>query len=87
MKVFFILIFMYSLVFSAVDINHADVKELATLKGIGIKKATRIVKYREKHGCFKNLKEFKKVKGVKKKTIKKNKENIIIGECKSTGNK
>ena len=73
---------LWSVVWSAVDINHANIEELATLKGIGKKKATRIVKYRKKHGCFKSLKEFKKVKGVKKKTIRKNKENIILGECK-----
>jgi len=82
MKIFVLLVLAFGLLFAAVDINHAGVKELATLKGIGVKKAKRIIAYREKHGCFKNLKEFKKVKGVKKKTIKKNKENIIIGECK-----
>ena len=82
MKVFSIFLLFVSLAFGAVDINTATIKELSTLKGIGMKKAKRIVKYREKHGCFKDLKEFRKVKGIKKKTIKKNKGNIIVGECK-----
>jgi hypothetical protein len=28
------------------------------------------------------MKQFRKVKGIKKKTIKKNKGNIVLGECK-----
>ena len=82
MKIVMIFLFLSSLLFGAVDINHANAKELATLKGIGQKKAAKIIKYRKKHGCFKNLKEFRKVKGIKKKTIKKNKGNIILGECR-----
>ncbi len=68
--------------FAAVDINTATFDELVSLKGIGKKKAKRILKYRKKHGCFKDFKEFRKVKGIKKKTIKKNKGNITISECK-----
>jgi competence protein ComEA len=82
MKLFIILVISYISLLAAVDINHASVEELATLKGIGVKKAKRIIAYRTKHGCFKDLKSFKKVKGIKKKTIKKNRENIVIGECK-----
>jgi len=52
-----------------------------SLKGIGKKKANKILQYRKKHKCFKDLKEFKKVKGIKKKTIKKNKNNLVVGEC------
>ncbi len=68
--------------FGAVDVNTATFDELVSLKGIGKKKAKRILKYRKEHGCFKDFKEFRKVKGIKKKTIKKNKGNIIVGECK-----
>ena len=82
MKILVLIALVYSFVFATVDINHATAQELATLKGVGKKKAARIIKYRQKHGCFKTLKDFKKVKGIKKKTIKKNKENIILGECK-----
>jgi len=82
MKFITIFLFLGSLLFAAVDINHASAQELATLKGIGPKKAAKIVKYRKKHGCFKSFKAFRKVKGIKKKTIKKNKGNIILGECR-----
>ncbi len=71
-----------SFLFAAVDINTATFDELVSLKKIGPKKAARIIEYRKKHGCFKNLDEFRKVKGIKKKTIKKNKGNIIVGKCK-----
>ncbi len=77
-----IFLLLVSYAFAAVDINNATLEELVTLKGVGKKKAKRIIKYRKKHGCFHSLKEFKKVKGIKKKTLKKNKGNIIVGPCK-----
>lgn len=80
-KFFFSLILLAGMLFAAVDINSADAKTLATLKKIGPKKAARIVKYREKHGCFKDFKAFRKVKGINKKTLKKNKGNIVVGPC------
>ncbi|MBU0719756.1 helix-hairpin-helix domain-containing protein [bacterium] len=70
-----------SMLFGAVDINTADMTELATLKGIGNKKAAKIIKYRETH-CFKNVEELAKVKGIKKKVLKKNKGNLTASECK-----
>ncbi len=81
MKILLLVLFTFSLLFSAVDINTASAEELATLKGIGNKKALRILKYRETK-CFKNLKALKKVKGISKKTLKKNKGKIIASECK-----
>ena len=81
MKILIILVLGAHLLFSAVDINTADAKELATLKGIGNKKAARIIAYR-KTKCFKNVKELKKVKGIKKKTLKKNKGNLTASACK-----
>ena len=81
MQILIMLLLGASLLFSAVDINTADAKELATLKGIGAKKAARIIKYRKKH-CFENVKELKKVKGIKKKTLKKNRGNLTASECK-----
>jgi len=80
MKFFVIIALWASLLFSAVDINTADAKELATLKGIGDKKAARIIKYRAEK-CFKNVEELKKVKGIKKKVFKKNKGNITASKC------
>ena len=86
-KIFLIFVFLSSVLFAAVDINTATFDELVSLKGIGKKKAKRILKYRKEHGCFKDLKEFRKVKGIKKKTIKKNKGNIMVGECKKVDTK
>lgn len=47
-----------------VDINHADVTQLSTLKGIGMKKAQAIVAYRQAHGAFQSVNDLTKVKGV-----------------------
>jgi len=84
MKIYLIIALLSTLLFGAVDINNATAKELISLKGVGAKKATKILKYRKKH-CFKNLKELRKVKGIKKKQakkiIKKNKGNISVGAC------
>jgi len=84
MRLFVMVVLLSTMLFGMVEINTATAKELATLKGIGDKKAAKIISYREKH-CFKSLKELKKVKGIKKKSykkiIKKNKGNIAVGEC------
>jgi len=74
-----------TLLFGVVDINTASKEELSSLKGIGDKKATKIIAYR-KTKCFESVKELKKVKGMKKKDLKKilkkNKDNITASECK-----
>ncbi len=60
-----------------VNVNSADAKTIASnLKGIGIKKANAIVKYRNKHGAFKNIEDLGNVKGIGKKTIQKNRSDI-----------
>jgi len=88
MKILTLILLLSTLLFSAVDINNATAEELASLKGIGMKKAKKIIMYRKKH-CFKKIKELKKVKGIKKKQVKKimkkNKGNISLGECKDSG--
>jgi competence protein ComEA len=58
----------------ALDINKASKEELIAVKGIGEKKAERIIAYRAEHGKFKSLEELKNVKGIGEKivaTIKK----------------
>lgn len=67
--------------FGAVDINTADVNELAKLKGVGMKKATDIVQYRQKQ-CFKSVDELQNVKGIGQKTIEKNRSELSASECK-----
>jgi competence protein ComEA len=80
MKYFLILGVLYSLVFSSIDINTASEKELSGLTGIGASKAKAIIEYRESN-CFKSIYELSKVKGIGKKTIEKNLENITASEC------
>lgn len=52
-----------------VDINHADAKALATLKGIGAKKAAAIVAYRTAHGSFQSINDLSHVKGIGDKAL------------------
>ena len=53
----------------ALDINTASAEEFVKVKGIGAKKAEKIVSYREEHGKFNSVEELKNVKGVGEKII------------------
>lgn len=53
------------------DLNLATVKELASIKGIGLKKAQAIVTYREANGDFESLEQIKNVKGLGNKLLQK----------------
>ena len=81
MKILTMIVLAVSLMFGAVDINSANKKELIGLSGIGAKKAEAILEYRKAH-CFKTADELAKVKGIGKKTVEKNRENLTAGECK-----
>ena len=62
-----------------VDINTASAGEIAaSLKGVGLKTAQAIVAYRDAHGAFQSLDALTMVKGVGRKTIKKNKQHIVL---------
>lgn len=60
-----------------VNINTASAKELMTLSGVGAKVAERIVAYREANGPFKKADELKKVEGVGKGLLERNRERIV----------
>ena len=60
-----------------VNINTAGVKELTTLSGIGPKVAERIVAYREAHGPFKKPEDLRKVEGVGKALVERNRERVV----------
>lgn len=79
-KILILLMFLSTNVFAEpVDINRAGAQELAaSLDGVGAKKAEDIVKYRQQHGIFRSADELVNVKGIGKKTIAKNKENIRL---------
>jgi len=80
MRLFIILVLFVSFLWSFVDINSANVKELSSLKGIGKVKAQAIIDYR-KDNCFRSVKELVKVKGIGKKTLEKNLSKITVSEC------
>ena len=81
MKILVLAFMLVGFVFGDVDINSASVKELFSLKGIGVKKAEAIVSYRKAH-CFKNVDEIVKVKGIGKKFLQKNRKSLKVGACK-----
>ena len=68
--------------FASVDINSADANSLTELKGVGPKKSKSIVAYRDANGCFSSIDALKNVKGIGPKTIEKNRDNMVLGECK-----
>ena len=71
--------------FAAVNINTADAEALQSeLKGVGLSKAESIIAYREANGVFKSADELANVKGIGLKTVEKNRENILVGDPKSS---
>ncbi|MCD6173609.1 MAG: helix-hairpin-helix domain-containing protein [Sulfurimonas sp.] len=81
MKILTMILLCVTFIFAAVDINTAEKKELITLSGIGAKKADAIISYRQDN-CFKIIDELSKVKGIGKKTVEKNRDNLTVSECK-----
>ncbi len=53
----------------ALDINTASQEEFVKVKGIGEKKAEKIIAYRDKHGKFSSVDELKNVKGIGEKIV------------------
>ena len=64
----------------AVDINHANVDELASLNQIGVKKAQAIIEFREANGPFKTLEDLTQVKGIGRSTIEKNRSRLLVAQ-------
>jgi len=80
MKFVFILAVTVSFLFAAIDINNASANELVNLKGVGEKRAASILAYRKQH-CFKSVDEITKIKGLGKKFLEKNRDNMEVGAC------
>jgi competence protein ComEA len=78
---FILAVFSTLLYAEPIDINTATADEIAAaMKGVGKAKAEAIVREREQHGKFKSIDDLKRVKGIKDKTIAKNRDNIMVKE-------
>ena len=75
---FLIFFFIASVALAKVNINTASKEKLLKLKGIGPKKAEAIIKRRAKKP-FKNIDELIEIKGIGKKFLEKNKNNLCVG--------
>ena len=69
--------------FAVININNATSDELQTLENVGPVKAEEIIKYRKKHGPFKNIDELDNVLGITPTTFEMNKKNISISDVLS----
>ena len=61
-----------------VNINTADVEQLAQLDRIGPAYATRIIEYRKNNGVFKQPEDLMQVPGIGEKTFALNKDRIVV---------
>lgn len=61
-----------------ININTADANTLATLDGIGVSKAQKIIDYRSSNGNFTSISEIMNVSGIGEKTYEKIKNNITV---------
>lgn len=61
-----------------ININLASVEELLNIKGLGEKKASSIIKYREENGNYESIEDIKKVDGIGDKLFESIKEFITV---------
>ncbi|MGY0216945.1 ComEA family DNA-binding protein [Endozoicomonadaceae bacterium StTr2] len=62
-----------------ININTATAEEMDKgLKGVSMKKAEAIVKYREENGNFDSAEDLQKVKGIGERTVEWNERRIIV---------
>ncbi len=72
-------LFACSALAGTVNINSANAKQIeSSLKGIGLSKAIAIVEYREQNGPFQTVDELANVKGIGKKTVERNRQDIKL---------
>lgn len=69
--------------FQKIDVNQADLKQIALLEGISDETAAKIIEYRLLHGPFKNFKELLRVPGITPKKFETIKNKIILYDPKS----
>ncbi len=61
-----------------INVNAASVEQLATVKGLGPKKAQAIVDYRQKNGNFKTLDDLSQVPGIGDKLLASIKPHLSV---------
>ncbi len=61
-----------------ININNADLNEIAGLKGIGNVLAERIVEYRSHNGQFSSIESIKNVKGIGQALFDKIRDDITV---------
>lgn len=61
-----------------ININTADVGQLVSLPGIGVKKAEAIIQYRKDNGSFQTIEDLKEVSGIGDKIFEQLKEQVSI---------
>jgi competence protein ComEA len=61
-----------------INLNTASLAQLASLSGVGKKKAAAIIEYRTKNGKFKSVDDLVNVKGIGKKMLQKLKGKVKI---------
>jgi len=84
----FLMLFSINVFAAPVNINKASAEEIsASLKGVGVKKAEAIVKYRKANGAFASLDDLTNVKGIGKKTLAANKADIKLSKKKKAKKK
>ena len=75
-----LVLFLATAALAKININTADVQQLATLPGIGTVKAEAIVQYRNDNGKFKTINDLNEVKGIGDKMIKKISHEVTVGK-------
>jgi competence protein ComEA len=77
-KFLLLLSLLVTFLFSAINLNKANLAQLQTLNGIGPVKSQEIVKYRKSHGGFKTVDELENVKGIGPKTVEKLRNQVSV---------
>jgi competence protein ComEA len=71
----------FSVQAAQVNVNKASAEEIAqALNGVGESKAVAIVEYRDRKGAFSKIEDLVLVKGIGKKTIEKNRHDILLSD-------
>jgi competence protein ComEA len=79
--VLFVAFCSFNVMAKPVNINTADAKTIGeSLKGIGLKKAEAIVKYRTEKGPFKTVDELDNVSGIGKKTVDSIRADVLLSD-------